>query len=338
MGESGERLTMSQIAKLANTSRSTVSRVLSNDSHVAPETRKRVEKVVKAHGFRPNLFARGLRGGPTGQIAVIGRWMEEGFLANVIKGMDLVAKKHEAHLLVCLAHSTEDYINLWRHFANGGQVDGSILVAPPRELLLQRVEPHHVPTVLCACRAPQSRKGWKQVDSVALDNNRAINELLEYLVSKGSRHIVYLRGTSDTYDVRERAVAFESFMHSHSDLRSEIIEGATWRDTAYELIIQYLDRHNEFPDAFVCFNDIIAFGVLDALRRRGIAVPDKVRVTGFDDTSMAEFIGITTVHVPSVLVGQEAIGLLLMRLEIEQESRIARNAVIELTLKYRDTA
>jgi len=82
MADNGKRLTMWQIAKLANSSKSTVSRVLSNDPHVAPATRKRVEAVIKAHGFRPNLFARGLRGGRTGQIAVIGRWMEEGFFTG----------------------------------------------------------------------------------------------------------------------------------------------------------------------------------------------------------------------------------------------------------------
>jgi DNA-binding LacI/PurR family transcriptional regulator len=329
---------MWQIAKLANTSKSTVSRVLSNDPHVAPATRKRVEQVVKAQGFRPNLFARGLRGGRTGQIAVIGRWMEEGFLANVIKGMDLVASQHDSHLLVCLAHSADDYVNLWSRFADGGQVDGSILIAPPRELLMQRVEPHHVPAVLCTCQAPQSRKGWKHIDSVTMDNERAMTELLDHLTGKGCRNIAYIKGTGDTYDTYERNAAFESYMQTHSELRGEVLEGVDWRDSACELVLKHLDSGSSRPDAFMCFNDVIAFGVLEALRERDIPVPDSIRVTGFDDTVMAEFIGMTTVHVPAVLIGQEAAKLLIMRLNDHEESRIARNTNIQLTLKYRNTA
>ncbi|NCC50258.1 MAG: LacI family transcriptional regulator [Spartobacteria bacterium] len=336
--QNGKRLTMWQIAELANTSKSTVSRVLSNDPHVSEETRKRVAQVVEEHGFRPNLFARGLRGGRTGQIAVIGRWMEEGFLANVIKGMDLVAHNHDAHLLVCLAHSSEDYVNLWERFADGGQVDGCILVAPPRELLNERVASHHVPAVLCACQAPQSRKGWKQVDSVVLDNVRAIDELMELLVNKGCRQFVYLKGTGDTYDAWERNEAFDAYITRHDELSADVIKGAEWRDSARELVLQYLEGRTGLPDAFVCFNDVVAFGVLEALRSRHIRVPDDVRVTGFDDTTTADFISMTTVHVPSVLIGQETAKLLFLRLESDEETRIARNTVIELTIKYRDSA
>jgi len=333
-----KRLTLHQIAEMAGTSKSTVSRVLTNDPHVSPETRRRVQEVIDRHGFRPNLFARGLRGARTGQIAVIGRWMERGFLADVIKGMDMVASRHDAHLLSCLAHGPEDYISLWRRFAVGGQVDGIILVAPPLKILDHQVEPGDIPLTLCACHASRNRRGWNAVDAVSLNNVGAKNAILEHLLEQGCRYLVYLEGTADTYDARERVLCFQRFVESHPDVVGEIVRDATWRDTARMRTLEFLEKSPVLPDAFLAYNDMVAVGALEALRQRGIRVPEDVAVSGFDDANMAEFIGLTTVHVPGVLIGQEAARLLFMRLDEEEESRIARHTIVELTPKIRRTS
>jgi len=214
-------------------------------------------------------------------------------------------------------------------------VDGGILVAPPRELLLEKVDVDHVPVVLCACQAPNSRKGWKNCDSVTMDNTRAMNALLEHLLDKGCRRVVHLRGMSSTYDARERSDAFDAFVARTPDIEGSVIDGATWRDTARDLVLNYIDQEKNPPDAFVCFNDVIAFGVMEAVRQRGYSIPEDVKVTGFDDTIMADFISLTSVHVPGVLIGEETAKLLFMRLNESEETRIARNTMIELTLKYR---
>jgi len=334
----GKRLTLHQIAEMAGTSKSTVSRVLTNDPHVSPETRRRVQEIIDRHGFRPNLFARGLRGARTGQIAVIGRWMERGFLADVIKGMDMVASRNDAHLLSCLAHGPDDYISLWRRFAVGGQVDGIILVAPPLKILEHRVEPGDIPVTLCACHGARSRKGWSAVDAVSLDNVSAMTRILEHLVEQGCRYLVYLEGTADTYDARERALCFQRFVESRRDVTGEVVKDATWRDTARMRTLEFLDRTAVVPDAFLGYNDMVAVGALEALRQRGIRVPEDVAVSGFDDADMAEFIGLTTVHVPGVLIGQEAARLLFLRMNEEEETRIARHTVVQLTPKIRRTS
>ena len=333
-----KRLTLWEIAELAGTSKSTVSRVVTNPDQVAPETRKLVQAIIEKHGYHPNLFARGLRGGRTGQIAVIGRWMERGFLADVIKGVDTVASGEEAHVLCCLAHSTEDYINLWRRFAQGGQVDGLILVAPPLKLLGQQVGEQEVPVVLCACHAPQSRKGWKNVDAVILDNVRACRALMEHLVEQGCRRFVHIEGTADTYDAQERRDVFSDFIKEHPGLEGEVLADAEWRGAARAKVAEYLKAQARPPDAFIAFNDSIATGAMEGIRDCGLSVPKDIAVTGFDDSEVAEFAGLTTVLVPSTLIGEEATRLLFARLNNTSESRVARTTLIDLAQKTRLTS
>ena len=333
-----KRLTLWEIAELAGTSKSTVSRVVTNPSQVAPETRKLVEAVIEKHGYHPNLFARGLRGGRTGQIAVIGRWMERGFLADVIKGVDAVSSGEGSHVLCCLAHSTEDYIHLWQRFSQGGQVDGIILVAPPLKLLAQQVGDREVPVVLCACHAPQSRKGWKNVDAVILDNARACRSMMEHLVAQGCRRFVHLEGAAETYDAQERRDVFMDFIREHAGMEGSVLADAEWRGAARAKVAEYLKVQSRPPDAFVAFNDSIATGAIEGIRDCGLRVPKDVAVTGFDDSEIAEFAGLTTVHVPSSLIGEEATRLLFARLGNTSESRMARTTLIDLTQKIRVTS
>jgi LacI family transcriptional regulator len=334
-GNGKKRLTTIEIAQLAKTSKSTVSRVLMGSSHVAPETRKRIEDVIKQSNYHPNLFARGLRGGGTGQIGVIGRWMEPGFFADVIKGLDEEASRQDLHLLTSQAHSAEDYIRLWRNFSAGRQVDGLILVAPPLKLFDEPFGPEEIPIVLCASQPPARSNGWANVDSVVLDNVTAMKTLVDSLVEAGCRHLMHIAGTADTFDARDRLLAFQTAVARHEGVKGEILRGATWRTTAKTRVLEYLDTHDRCPDAFMAFNDMLAIGALEALKERGLVVPRDVAVTGFDDVAMSEFIGLTTVRVPGVLIGNECGRLLRQAIDQETASPVARNALYRLEIQHR---
>ena len=330
-----KRLTTKDIARLVGTSKSTVSRVLLGDTHVAPETRRRIEEAIKRSGYQPNIFARGLRGGGTGQIGVIGRWMESGFMSDVVMGLDEVAKDHGYHLLTSQAHDTDDYIKLWKWFAEMGQVEGLVLIAPPDKLFKERPEADGLPLVLCASEAPPEARGWEAVDAVLIDNRTAMRVLMEHLVSLGCRHIVHLAGTADTYDSRERTRGFEQQALDFPDVQVEVLTGASNRFAARTRVVEYLKERKKAPDAFMAFNDLLAVGILEALRDRGIAVPLRTAVTGFDDVTLAEFLGLTTVRVPCVDLGSECGHLLLNRIQSGDPGMVARKSVFHLEMQTR---
>ncbi len=337
-GDETKRLTTKDIARISGTSKSTVSRVLLGDSHVAPETRRRIEEAIKKSGYQPNLFARGLRGGGTRQIGVIGRWMESGFMSDVVMGLDEAAKEAGYHVLTCQAHDTDDYIQLWKWFSAGRQVDGLVLIAPPDRLFREKPSEDSLPLVLCASEAPPSAKGWGRVDSVLMDNRSALRDLMGHLVGAGCRWIVHLAGTADTLDARERARAFEQLAAEFPGVQAEIWRGATNRFAARSVVAEGLKKAGRVPDAFMAFNDLLAVGVLEALRDGGVDVPLQTAVTGFDDIALAEFLELTTVRVPCGGLGQECGRLLAQRIQSADPGLLARKSVFRLELKVRTSS
>jgi LacI family transcriptional regulator len=106
-------------------------------------------------------------------------------------------------------------------------------------------------------------------------------------------------------------------------------------DFAKRRTVQHLEESKVMPDAFLCFNDMIAAGVMTALRERGLSVPQEVAVTGFDDVPMSEYMGLTTIRVPGFEIGEEAMRLLFMRLDVNEATVVARNTSMELRPLYR---
>jgi len=338
MKKEGKSLTLRQVAKLARTSKSTVSRVLTKHPSVSPKTRARIETVIEKHGFRPNLFARGLAGGRTGLIAVLTSEIGSGFYAEVIKGIDHVASQHEGHLLSSFAHGTEDYIHLWRNFASGGRVDGMILIAPPLDILSGRVQPEDVPVVLCACRGDRNTRGWERIDSVTVNNEKGMTEILRHLLDQGHKELVHVAGPSNIYDAVDRRRTFEQFLLDHPGLIGDIIETHMTRESGRTAVLEYLRNHPQPADAFVACNDLAALGIFEALKERGIKVPESVAVTGCDDDPASEILGLTTLHMPMQDLGREAARLLFDRLATKEKASSARHSVVEMTLRVRSTS
>lgn len=338
MKKHSKSITLRQIAKLARTSKSTVSRVLTNHPSVSPKTRARIEAVIRKQGFRPNLFARGLAGGRTGLIAVIAAEINSGFYAEVIKGIDEIAGQHNGHLLSSFAHGVSDYIRLWKELAEGGRADGIILVAPPMEILTHDVLPTYIPTVLCACRGQRSKKGWNRVDSVTIDNQKAVEEVLGHLVGQGCQSMVHVSGPADVFDAIDRRKSFEAFIERNRHLKGEVIQGNLTREGGRAAVLEYLNRHAGLPDAFVAFNDSTALGVLEALKEHGLPASRPIAVTGCDDEPSSTFVGLTTLHMPMVDLGRETARLLFDRLEKKNEDDSPRHTVIGLTLKVRESS
>ena len=338
MNEMKQKLTLRQIAKLAGTSKSTVSRVLTSHPSVSPKTRARIDAVIKKHKFKPNLFARGLAGGRTGLIAVLTSEINSGFYAEVIKGIDQVASQHQGHLLSSFAHGIDDYIDLWQSFAEGGRVDGMILIAPPMEMLNCKLRPGMIPVTLCSCRTQDMKKGWDQVDSVTVDNETAMIEVLKHLQEQGCSRFAYVAGPDNVYDALERRRVFEKFITEHPNLTGTLIPAHMTRESGRVAILRYLQQSPLSVDAFVAVNDLAALGTLEALKELGLAVPKNVAVTGFDDDDASGILGLTTIHMPMLDLGRETARLLFERLARQREALPVQRSTVGMTLKVRTTS
>lgn len=330
-------LNLIEIAKLAGVSKSTVSRVVTNHPRVSAETRARVQHIIKVHHYRPSLFGRGLSGARTGLIGVLGRWMESGFTAEVIRGIDDEVKQRGGHLLCTFAPGINEYIDLWRSFVSAGQVDGVILIAPPLDLYAEPLYARMRPIVLCASR-PSAPGPWSNIASVTLDNSRSMAHLVEHLIAQGCRRLVHLAGMPDIHDSRERTRVFSETVGRHPDAAGSVIQGAWTALLARSVVTEYLSAHRARPDAFVAFNDPVALGTLQALKALDLRVPQDVAVTGWDDIPFAEYAGLTTIHSPMVEIGWEAARLLYSQIDEESLVNKPRHAVLDTPLRVRETS
>ena len=332
------RLNLVEIARLAGVSKSTVSRVLLNQPRVAAETRTRVEHIMKAHNFYPSLFARGLAGGKTGLIGVLARWMESGFTAEVIRGINDEVKKRGGHLLCTFAPGIDEYIAMWRRFVGGGHVDGAILIAPPVDLYDQKVMANDRPTVLCSSAPENNTKGWGNVGAIKLHNRKAMIRLVEHLIDKGRKRLVHLAGAPDNFDSRERCEVFEETVARHKGVTGSILQGAWTTELARTVMRQYLESHRQGADGYLAFNDMVALGVMEELREQGITVPGQAAVTGWDDIPFARYAGLTTVHLPMVEMGWEAARLLFQKMDNVTNVPISTQTTFEMPVMIRQTS
>lgn len=310
-----ETLTVRNIAKLAGTSASTVSRVLSQDARISAATRDRVLAIVEQHHYKPNPFARALAGGRAGLIGVIASNIDSGFFADVLRGIDLTTKSTATHLICSFAHGNQDYFDLCSHLFSGAQVQGLILIDPPIELFDQPLPASRIPTILCASRCISTNSPWRFLDSVTTDNEDAMTRIMDHLADQGCRRITHLAGPRNTYDSQSRRNAFTAVTSKRRGLKTRILDGHLIPEDGRRAAETMLKFPSRIPEAVVAFNDSTAGGVLDVLTERGGPPGGRfVAITGWDNSPASQYLGFTSVAMPTVHMGAEAARLLVQRM------------------------
>ena len=170
-----------------------------------------------------------------------------------------------------------------------------------------------------------------------MNNEKALNDLLLHLVEQDCRRFVFLGSKSENYDGVARRAAFLQFMKQRN-MQSEVIRITESYECARQATAQFIDNHGKLPHAIVCFNDDLALGAYDAIKEKGLHIPHDVAVTGFDDILFTEFLGITTIRVPGLAMGQEAARLLIARLDKKGSFPSTRNAVFDLETRFRNSS
>lgn len=155
------------------------------------------------------------------------------------------------------------------------------------------------------------RKRENQYYSITIDDYLSMKALMEHFIEvHGYRRICFMTGRMDVQDAKERLQAYLDTMKAHGLEVTEhmIFEGDYWRFRGVQAVDWFLDQE-ELPEAIVCSNDYMVLSVFEELINRGIRVPEDIAVSGFDDLEETKFSipPITTLHMPSDLLGQKAV-------------------------------
>jgi len=328
------KITLYDIARLTGTSKSTVSRVLMNATDVAEPTRQKILDAMAQHGYTPSRFARGLAGGRSGMVAVVLPGMYSGYYAEVLKGIAVAAHQRGVRLITSIAHGPDEYFGLVAEYAEPGRADGVILVSPAAEVLRRKAPPSPVPFVMVSARPVGRDDSWGRMDTVTVDNEGGMAEVLDHLREQGCRRLVHLAGPAGNYDAVARRRAFDSYCSRHGLAGQVQSAGDTNADAIRE--VRELMRHKSVPvDGIVAFNDDFAIAVVRHLREQGVRLPGALAVTGCDDEHAAGLIDLTTLHMPMVELGEEAARLLLDRLDGRRAGLSTRHVMLNMTLVVR---
>lgn len=317
------------VAAAAGVSTATVSRVLSDHPHVRAHVRDRVLAAVAELEYRPNLLARSLRARQTNTIGLILPDIRNPFFASISRAVEDIAYEHGMTVILCNTDENPEREALYLEVMRAEQVSGVILSSTQRIARLADLN-LDVPLVLVDRAFKNS-----DVDAVLLDNMSAAAELTTHLLEGGYRRIAALIGDTNTTG-RERQRGYEAALREYglAPLQSLIKIVRPRIDTGCAAAIELLEAAQP-PDAILAGNSLLTAGVLQAIRKRNLRIPQDVAVVGFDEPLWASLVepAITTMAQPTDDIGKTATELLLQR--IAEPQRPARKVILQGELHVR---
>ncbi|WP_433222703.1 LacI family DNA-binding transcriptional regulator [Dactylosporangium sp. CS-047395] len=299
-------VTIKDVARAAGVSASTVSRALATPDLVRAGTRLRVQQAVAALDYHPNRAARGLITGRTGNLGLLVPDLANPFFPGVVKGVQ--ARAREFDYAVFLADTDEDATaeaGLVRNLSK--QVDGLILCSPRMGEDEVRALAGDTPIVLLNRRVGR-------MPSVTVNSVDGLRHAVGHLTALGHRRVAYVPGPKNSWSNRERLRALRQ-VAAAADV--ELIETGNVPPRFAGGVAAADQVLATGATAVFGYNDLVAIGMLSRFAARGVAVPGRISVMGFDDIVLSEMVSpaLTTLAQPKEQTGKAGVDLLLQLLD-----------------------
>jgi len=303
-------VTIFDVADEAGVSYATVSRVINNKDHVSPEKRERVLRAMAQLGYVANEQARSLAGGSSRVVGLLVDYLSSSYMDEIIRGIDETLDTEDYDLMLYTTHRRKTKESAYVTKLTRKLADGLLLILPRNaaaylETLRQRQFPHVLIDYL---------SDGQNVPSVSTTNFRGTCDAITYLLSLGHRRIGFITGTMEFGCARDRLDGYKATLQDHDiPLDPQLVcEGDFMQPCGY------LNAHTLLglpvpPTAIFASNDMMAFGIMEAARERGLRLPEDLSIIGFDDIPQAAHVHprLTTVRQPLEEMGRRAARLLL---------------------------
>ena len=318
------RPTISDVAEEAGYSKATVSAVLNDADTVSESTRRKITQVIDELNYRPRAAAqKGFRGNGNKSIGLIIKEEGNPYYADVISGVRSVASQNGFTLVVGSSEgeyeSEQEIVDVFK----SKDVDGLIIVPVLDKntdlSYLFDLNRRNFPFVLL-----EEIRGI-QASLVDIDNVAASKMAASYLIENGHQHIAHFAGPEYSMHSEERVRGMrKAFSESQLAFNNDLVipAGAHLED-GYESGKSYFGEidPSERPSAVICYNDLVALGLMRALRELDISVPEEVSIIGFDDIEFAKYVSVplTSIHIPKFEMGHRAAEILVQQIESDQK-------------------
>lgn len=289
--------TIRDVAKKANVSVSTVSRVINQKGYVHEETKILVNRIIAEIGFIPNQLARSLTNRSSKIIGVIVPHIGPSFYGELLEGIESQAAAYGYKIMFCHTQDDPDRELEYLKFFEQYNIEGLIIASNFSNR--DKIAELNIPVVTVDHILDEN------IPSITSDNVKGGGLAAKRLVEAGAKNIIVFRGPSFLLTTMERTIGFLTEIKKH-DLYVDIFDfDLVNPDTK---LIEEILRNNMHVDGIFTFSDTLAFAALNILNRLGKKVPEDVSLVGYDDTPYSKWVtpSITTIHQSVNFMGKQS--------------------------------
>ncbi|KGX83222.1 catabolite control protein A [Pontibacillus marinus] len=318
-------VTIYDVAREANVSMATVSRVVNGNPNVKPATRKKVLDAIERLGYRPNAVARGLASKKTTTVGVIIPDISSIFFAELARGIEDIATMYNYNIILSNSdQNKEKEIHLINSML-GKQVDGLVFMGGKiTEDHIREFNNASVPVVLAA-----TEDETNSVPSVNINYEEAAYDATMTLFGKGNDDVAFVSGPIET-NINEQKYngylrALQEKGKSYTD--KYIVRGDYTYDSGIEALDQLMAIDKKPTGIFVA-SDEMALGVIHGAQDRGMKVPEDIEVFGFDNTRLATMVRPTLSTVVQPMYDIGAVSMRLLTKYMNNEEVAEQNVIL----------
>lgn len=314
-------VTIYDVAREANVSMATVSRVVNGNPNVKPSTRKKVLEVIERLGYRPNAVARGLASKKTTTVGVIIPDISNIFYAELARGIEDIATMYKYNIILSNSDQNTDKEFHLLNTMLGKQVDGIVFMGGNITVdLVEEFKKSPVPIVLAG-----SVERSKSIPAVNIDYEQAAFDAVKTFIDEGHKDIAIVLGPLNETINRDMKLGGykRALTEAGVPFREELV--AAEMDYSYDSGIEALERLlevNPRPTAIFSVSDEMALGVVHGAEDRGYKIPDDFEIITSDNTRLSLMVRpqLTTVVQPLYDIGAVAMRLLTKYMNKEKVS------------------
>ncbi|NWF91560.1 MAG: LacI family DNA-binding transcriptional regulator [Syntrophaceae bacterium] len=335
-----KRITIKDIARMANVSHTTVSRALNNKSRIRTETKERILSIARELNYQPDFIARSLVMRRTKTLGLVITTIANPFYTELAQGIETTARGLGYNIILCSTQNDllneKQYIDMLRSKGVDGIIFTSAQLGDPNICALAE---EGFPIILVNRRTyhPVVKE---RVDYVGVDNTLGGFLAVEHLVRLGHKRIGMIGGSSESSVGFERLEggkrAFETYQIEKRD--EYFVEGDFLKESGYQGARRFL-KMAEPPTAIFATNDYMALGAYQAILEEGVKIPEEMALVGFNDIEFTSMKGIelTTIGQKKFEMGALAVKMLVERVEGGEMKPLGKEVLLKPELIIRRT-
>lgn len=309
-------MTIKRIAKLANVSSATVSKVMNRkDENISEPTRQRVLRIIEEEGYIPNGVAKSLKVRKTKTIGIILPDVMNLFYSELVRGAEDMAEANGYSIIICNTDNKEEKEEKYLQVLQEKMVDG-IVMTTTESTGENTFERFKTPLVL----VDRDIDFGNRVGRIVVDNMEPAYEATKHLIAKGCNKIALISSVNTNKPSVHRYKGYEKAL---LEAGQAIDENLIYLDkfsieSGYKGTIEIL--HDSQVDGIFCGNDLIAIGAIKAIKEKGKRIPEDIKIVGFDDISISQYINppLTTIKQPIYQMGRESVDMLVGIIEARE--------------------